>query len=212
MSTLEDKKLERQRTIARKYYHRNREKIAAKRRAERDQINARNRAKWSTLSDEEKEQALARCRKYRAANLEAVRARDAARNVSPERKAKMKAWREANRDHRKASMQRWKAARPPEKKRADALRIKALKFKWKYGVGESVYNTLLAKQGGVCAICRRENQQVRNGPYRRLSIDHCHTTGKIRGLLCNDCNTSIGKLGDNEEGLLKALEYLRGSN
>jgi hypothetical protein len=39
-------------------------------------------------------------------------------------------------------------------------------------------------------------------------VDHCHETGKIRGLLCHSCNTGIGKLGDNLEGLQKAVSYL----
>jgi len=66
------------------------------------------------------------------------------------------------------------------------------------------YEVLYEQQNGQCGICGAiEN---RNGT--RFCVDHCHTTGKIRGLLCHDCNTSIGKLGDSKEGLMKAIEYL----
>lgn len=46
----------------------------------------------------------------------------------------------------------------------------------------------------------------------RMSLDHCHITGKFRGWLCFACNTGIGKLGDTEEGLLEALNYIRVAN
>lgn len=56
-------------------------------------------------------------------------------------------------------------------------------------------------QGGACAICR----QVSDGT---LHVDHDHETGKVRGLLCFDCNTAIAKLGDSLSGVLAATDYL----
>lgn len=47
---------------------------------------------------------------------------------------------------------------------------------------------------------------------KRLALDHCHKTGKFRGWLCWHCNTALGKLGDSEHGLLKALAYVRASD
>lgn len=67
------------------------------------------------------------------------------------------------------------------------------------------YNKQLALQNNKCAICSKTPQEL----GRRLVVDHCHTTGKIRGLLCRVCNTSIGALGDNIEGLQKAINYLK---
>lgn len=57
----------------------------------------------------------------------------------------------------------------------------------------------------VCESCGR----LPNGSGKRLHYDHDHTTNRFRGWLCSSCNTSIGGLGDTQEGLLKALDYLR---
>ena len=69
------------------------------------------------------------------------------------------------------------------------------------------YDALLQEQGFGCAICGTESNK--NGT--RLCVDHCHTTGKIRGILCNDCNTSLGKFNDDVELLQNAIDYLKNS-
>lgn len=66
------------------------------------------------------------------------------------------------------------------------------------------YASLFEKQKGVCAVCKR----AENGRYKHLSIDHNHTTGKIRGLLCNNCNRALGLLKDSVEVLEAAKHYL----
>lgn len=66
------------------------------------------------------------------------------------------------------------------------------------------YNLLHIKQEGRCACCGKHQTEFET----RLAVDHCHTTGIIRGLLCFGCNTGIGKLGDNLEGLQRAVKYL----
>lgn len=58
-------------------------------------------------------------------------------------------------------------------------------LKHKYGITLSEYNSLLEKQNYVCAICKQKRGAV-------LAVDHCHDTGKVRGLLCRLCNTSLG--------------------
>jgi hypothetical protein len=73
-----------------------------------------------------------------------------------------------------------------------------------YGISLKQFDELLEFQGGGCAIC---NKRI-DGERRRMNIDHDHNTGKVRGLLCTGCNTGIGHLGDNIEGLKKALYYL----
>ena len=78
------------------------------------------------------------------------------------------------------------------------------KLQSRYGISSEDYQALYDKQWGVCALCERGEHEMN----RELCIDHCHDTNRIRGLLCFDCNTSLGKLGDNVEGLTKALEYL----
>lgn len=80
-----------------------------------------------------------------------------------------------------------------------------LEFKLKkYGINESEYNNLLKKQNSVCAICLKEEF----GKITKLSIDHDHETGKVRGLLCRRCNTGIGMFMDNPYLLEKAVKYL----
>lgn len=69
------------------------------------------------------------------------------------------------------------------------------------------YKHLFDLQGGVCAIC----QSPENGRYAHLSVDHNHDTGKIRGLLCNNCNRGIGLLKDDPKILEQAKEYIEKS-
>lgn len=97
-----------------------------------------------------------------------------------------------------------------EKRRATYLANKeagtpawrARHLKYTYGITYSLYTDQLARQGGVCAICR-------NPPTGRvLDVDHNHTTGAVRGLLCRGCNTSLGKFKDSPELLRAAAAYL----
>lgn len=72
-----------------------------------------------------------------------------------------------------------------------------------YGITLSEYNVMLADQHGVCAICK-----VPHHPERPLVVDHDHDSGMVRGLLCSECNTGIGLLGDNPDTLESAIAYL----
>lgn len=72
-----------------------------------------------------------------------------------------------------------------------------------YGITENDYQKMLAEQKGVCKICGVEETV-------NLSVDHCHTTGTVRGLLCKKCNVGIGYFKDNPDTLAKAIEYLQG--
>ena len=77
-------------------------------------------------------------------------------------------------------------------------------LKSKYGMTLDEYDELFDSQGGVCAICEEREPQ-----NKLLAVDHCHETGKIRGLLCSMCNTAIGKLKDDPNLLDRAADYLR---
>ncbi len=79
-----------------------------------------------------------------------------------------------------------------------------LKLK-KYGIDADDYDLLLWVQGGACAICQ---DTPADG---RLSVDHCHETGVVRGLLCSPCNTALGMMKDDVERLRRAINYLDGS-
>lgn len=75
-----------------------------------------------------------------------------------------------------------------------------------YGITIEQAKRLLEKQGGVCALCD-ETLEI---PSKVAHVDHCHRSGKVRGILCRQCNTALGKLGDSEESLKKTIIYLRG--
>mgnify|MGYP001496370973 CR=1 FL=1 len=74
-----------------------------------------------------------------------------------------------------------------------------------YGITLDDYNNLLEKQNYKCAICGRNFKDAIKGLY----IDHNHETGKIRGLLCLQCNSAIGMLNENINTLTKAISYLK---
>jgi hypothetical protein len=75
-----------------------------------------------------------------------------------------------------------------------------------YGISEDEYNEIFSTQGGVCAICFCGPEKT---PRRRLAVDHCHSTGTVRGLLCVKCNAMIGLAKDKENLLASAIAYLR---
>lgn len=78
-----------------------------------------------------------------------------------------------------------------------------------YDLTPAEYEAMLEAQLGVCAICEREETAVHMGKTPRLSVDHCHKTGKIRGLLCYSCNHLVGYLERyTEEDLTAAQAYL----
>lgn len=86
----------------------------------------------------------------------------------------------------------------------ESLRWRHLRLK--YGVTPEAYDQMLEAQGGLCAICRTPSAGGRFGVF---VVDHCHTTGAVRGLLCAGCNSALGRFGDTSEGVQRAVDYLR---
>lgn len=78
-------------------------------------------------------------------------------------------------------------------------------MKKNYGIGFFEYDAMFKKQNGLCAIC---DAPPPNHHKKRLNIDHCHKSGRIRGLLCDACNRGIGLLKDSPDLMLKAISYL----
>lgn len=72
-----------------------------------------------------------------------------------------------------------------------------------FGISLDQYNIMLKKQNNKCKICNKEEVG------RKLSVDHDHKSGKVRGLLCNHCNRGIGSFYDNPTLLLTAIKYLK---
>ncbi len=79
-----------------------------------------------------------------------------------------------------------------------------LTLKRLYGINIKQYDKIAAKQKNRCAICNRHQSKLN----RSLGVDHDHTTGKNRGLLCRHCNLGIGSFQDSINTLKKAIKYL----
>lgn len=90
--------------------------------------------------------------------------------------------------------------------------IRASRLKTAYGITLEDFDKMFVEQGGVCAICKLpQTVENRKGVVSHLCVDHCHKTGKVRGLLCNNCNKGIGNLKESKLNLLRAIEYLEKS-
>ena len=78
----------------------------------------------------------------------------------------------------------------------------------RYGVTPDDYYEMLRVQGGLCAICRKPE----TASNKIMSLDHCHTSGAVRGLLCHRCNSALGLFLDDVELLRNAISYLEAHN
>jgi len=79
-----------------------------------------------------------------------------------------------------------------------------------YGITVDQYQEFRKKQNDLCAICKSpEGYWKANGS--KLVVDHCHKTGKVRGLLCPSCNRGLGQFEDNAERLNSAMIYIKNS-
>jgi hypothetical protein len=74
------------------------------------------------------------------------------------------------------------------------------RLRWKYGITQADYNSMVLDQKGKCLICSNDKC--------RLVVDHDHETGEIRGLLCSQCNTALGLMYDKIENFASAIKYL----
>ena len=79
-----------------------------------------------------------------------------------------------------------------------------------YGLSLIGYEEMAKAQGYTCAICNQEESAKSNTGYTKcLAVDHCHDTGEVRGLLCQNCNTGLGKFKDDIDLLQSAIKYLK---
>lgn len=123
---------------------------------------------------------------------------------TPEKQAEYNAKRRENyakdaeiREAARTAVKAWQQANPTKRK-AQRLR--------KYGIDPSDFMDMLAMQNGRCAICGHEDST--NKSFFPV-VDHCHTTGRVRGLLCMNCNQGLGKFKDDPDRLFAAIAYLR---
>jgi hypothetical protein len=77
-----------------------------------------------------------------------------------------------------------------------------------YGIDKAEYDEMSANQNGVCAICAQPERFKKFGKVMRLSVDHCHGTGMVRGLLCSRCNNGLGHMNDDPQRMRAAIAYL----
>lgn len=130
-----------------------------------------------------------------------------------ERRRKQREYRSNNRDHccrlqRKSYLRHREARLQANRNRVGYNTRKSWLMRLKrLGLSEQDYLSMFAQQEGKCAICRR----VETGRFAKLCVDHCHSSGRVRGLLCNRCNQALGLLGDSPETLRKATAYLDAS-
>lgn len=157
---MSSQEVERRRQVARAWYHRNKEKVAAYK------------------------------KKHYEEHLEDYKERARKHNKSERRKQ----WRIENKERISEYMkQRW-------------LQIKDSKphLKKVYGITLEEYNELVNRQDGRCAGCKKTQEQLDHP----LHVDHCHSTGNIRGLLCRKCNSALGYVEDSVETLENLKNYL----
>lgn len=114
-----------------------------------------------------------------------------------------------NKEKYSAASKAW--AKANKEKRTNIFRNSH--YKQVFGITLEDYNIMLVSQGGACAICKLpESVKLPSGAIKSLSIDHCHNTGKIRGLLCYRHNVGIGFFDENIEYLNSAIDYIRKHN
>ncbi len=117
-------------------------------------------------------------------------------------------WVKANPEQNRAKAKRWR-----ENNLARHLEIATnTRLRTSYGISLAQYNEMHRAQKYSCAICEKITWPVGTPRQDILQIgcvDHCHETGRVRGLLCFDCNTGLGKFQDSEKVLLNAVRYLR---
>ena len=81
------------------------------------------------------------------------------------------------------------------------------KLKQQYGISVEEYDAMLVAQGGGCGICGATEP---GGRTKYFPVDHCHTTGVVRGLLCTKCNRGLGLFNDSTDRMERAVKYLKG--
>jgi hypothetical protein len=176
-----------------------------------DEIRERHRCRMESDPDY-RERIRASRRRYGAAHREELRERHRRRMESdPDYRER---YREAQRRYRaahkaqRAERRRFKRRNDPvyRERQLELERFwrRRMYFREVYGITLEDYDIMLARQNGACAICSRI-------PDKRLAVDHCHTSGKVRGLLCAKCNSGLAFYEDNPRYLLAAVSYLQAS-
>jgi len=155
--------------------------------ANKEKLNAQSREYYYN----NKEKAKAYLKDYREANREKA-------------KAYAKVYRKANKEKLKTKKKAWRKANSERDKRNnDNSRLKRV-----YNITLKERNLMLKKQNNKCKICKITFCKIKKFRNDTACIDHCHTTNKVRGILCNMCNKGLGHFKDSTEILTNAIDYL----
>lgn len=144
-------------------------------------------------------------RRWRRENPDRVREhgrRTRAKHPDRVRACKRK-WEAENRERHLARRREWARKdrlRNPHRERDANLA--------RYGITTKEYLARLDAQYGLCAICDRPETRLMRGKVKWMAVDHDHATGRVRGLICHDCNSVLALCHDNAETLRRAAEYL----
>lgn len=87
-----------------------------------------------------------------------------------------------------------------------------LSLRRRYGITLEEYQSILERQGGVCAICGEKESRMIRGKVTHLHVDHNHQMGTVRGLLCHGCNAAVGLLKEDLDIFRSAIKYLKRHN
>lgn len=101
-----------------------------------------------------------------------------------------------------------------ERRRSKEQKIKNREYflNYYYGISLDDYNSILKDQNNSCRICGLpDSEYFRGGKKMNLSVDHCHDSGVVRGILCSDCNTSLGRFKEDPYIISRAVSYLDGN-
>lgn len=120
------------------------------------------------------------------------------------KRAWAKRWREANPELDRQRWADWHAANPEKVKASQAKYRRKRYLRMKYGLTVDDYERMTAAQDGLCAICHRP------AASGLLDVDHDHSTGKVRKLLCGPCNMMLAGAQDSMETLWAGTDYLEG--
>lgn len=116
----------------------------------------------------------------------------------PCKKNSTREWRSNNRKKYNSVAREWRKKNP--------VSIRGYNLKKKFGMSREDYEQMRIAQNGRCFICGAHESGER---YKKLAIDHCHKTNRVRKLLCSNCNKGIGNLQESTMLLKKAMNYLK---
>lgn len=126
--------------------------------------------------------------------------RDSDPNFAAKHKLRGSKWYAKNKEDKLRKNKQWREN--------NKSKYREINLKSRFGLTSQEYDKLLLSQNNSCAICNKNQDEF----SYFLVVDHCHKTGKIRGLLCKKCNLGIGHLNDNIQILQNSIEYLKRYN